>query len=151
MANKTTWTQKKEDTFLSVLRNGLSITAACQQAGLTRSLVYVWRKEDAEFAAAWDDAVEMGIDRLEDEAYRRAHDGVQKPVFHQGEICGHIREFSDTLLIFTLKAKRRARYGDRQEIGGIDGAPIEIADVTSEERRKAALALLLTRQDKRNG
>ncbi len=39
-------------------------------------LVYERRKADAEFAAAWDDSLVQGTDLLEDEALRRAMDGV---------------------------------------------------------------------------
>jgi len=28
-----------------------------------------------------------------------------KPVYYQGEQCGEVREYSDTLLIFILKAR----------------------------------------------
>jgi hypothetical protein len=35
----------------------------------------VGRKADEAFVAAWDEAVEVGTDLLEDEALRRAKDG----------------------------------------------------------------------------
>jgi hypothetical protein len=50
---------------------------------------------------------------LEDEAKRRAHDGIDEPVFYQGEKCGVVRKYSDNLLIFMLKARRREKFSER--------------------------------------
>jgi hypothetical protein len=49
---------------------------------------------------------ETGTDLLEDEALRRAEDGVAEPRFYEGRLCGHVQKYSDTLLIFLLKARR---------------------------------------------
>jgi hypothetical protein len=48
--------------------------------------------------------------RLEDEAVRRAYEGVERPVFQGGKQVGVVREYSDTLLIFLLKALRPEKY-----------------------------------------
>jgi len=75
---------------------------------------------------------------LEAEAVRRAHEGVTKPIFHGGKraidvvqnpdgsikrdasgkpigIPAAVREYSDTLLIFMLKGRNPAVFGDRQK------------------------------------
>jgi len=52
----------------------------------------------------------------EEEADRRALDGTKKPVFHKGEICGYIREYSDSLLALQLKAGNPDRYADRSKV-----------------------------------
>ena len=49
-------------------------------------------------------AEEDAIQQLELEARRRAFEGFDKPVFHAGEQCGLIRQYSDVLLMFLLKA-----------------------------------------------
>ena len=46
---------------------------------------------------------------LELEARRRAYEGVEKPVFHAGEECDFIRQYSDVLMMFLLKAHRPDR------------------------------------------
>ena len=53
------------------------------------------RKEDAE-----------GIDRLEDEAHRRAVEGVDRPVYQGGVRVGEIKTYSDSLLTLLLKSRR---------------------------------------------
>ena len=45
--------------------------------------------------------------------FRRARDGVKRPVFYMGQIVGYIQEYSDTLLKFLLEAKRPAVYRAR--------------------------------------
>ena len=47
------------------------------------------------------------VERLETEAQRRAVEGWDEPVFHEGREVGKKRRYSDTLLIFTLKAWHR--------------------------------------------
>jgi hypothetical protein len=108
---------KKEMEFLAVLREtGGNVSRACAAIHLTRTRVYEWRAADPLFAIAWDEAVEFGTDDLEEEARRRALEGVDEPVFYQGEECGVIRKYSDTLLIFLLKGRRPDRYRERVTI-----------------------------------
>lgn len=99
--------------FLKELReNGGFVGKACEAVGVSKQAVHNWRGSDAEFAAEWDKAVDLATEDLEKEARRRAYNGVDEPVFYQGEICGHIRKFSDTLLMFTIKA-RKPEYRDK--------------------------------------
>lgn len=114
--------------FLTALAAGQSVTAAAEAAGIDRKTPYRWRDAEPVFAAGWDDALEDGTDRLEDEALRRAFSG------------------SDLLLIFLLKARRPKKYRERIErrninTGPNDGAiqvhhnPLEgLADLSREDR-----------------
>jgi hypothetical protein len=113
--------------FLSVLASTANVTEASLRAGVDRSTPYARRQDDQEFAAAWKQAIAMGVDALELEARRRAMHGVERPVFHQGVVCGRIREFSDTLMIFLLKSHRPGKFRDnvRHEHMGKGGKPIE--------------------------
>lgn len=106
----TSRTPERDETFLQQLRRGTSVTGAAIAAGYTRSCVYDYRKKDEAFAQAWDDAWEAGADVFEDEATRRAVEGVDKPVFYQGEECGTVREYSDTLMALKLKGRRPTVY-----------------------------------------
>jgi len=108
----TTKKEKKAPKFLKELReNGGFIGKACEAVGVSKQSVYVWRESDPEFAANWERAVDLATEDLEKEARRRAYQGVEEPVFYQGEVCGHVRKFSDTLLMFTIKA-RKPEYRD---------------------------------------
>jgi len=46
--------------------------------------------------------------------------------FYEGQVCGYVRRYSDTLLIFLLKARRPGKYGDKvtAEHTGPGGGPV---------------------------
>ena len=84
--NRTKLTVKKMDAFIVLLdNNGGIVTDAAANLNLSRTCLYEKRTADAEFKERWDEAVEHGIDKLEDEAKRRALDGTEEPVYYQGE------------------------------------------------------------------
>ena len=124
MANRTKQTPKKEGEFLDALAETGNVTRACVSAKIGRATVYEWRAADEEFRERWETALDLGCDALEDEATRRAHDGVPEPVYYQGEVVGQVQKYSDTLLMFLLKGRRPEKFKDRTELTGKDGALI---------------------------
>jgi len=106
-------TDHARQTFLETLRDTANASAAARAASVNRRTGYNWRDENPEFAADWDEALEEATDALEAEARRRALDGVAKPVFYQGEECGTVQEYSDTLMTLLLKAHRPDKYKER--------------------------------------
>lgn len=143
---RTERTAKKRAAFLSsLIETGGNVSRACEVSGTARQRVYEWRAADPAFATAWDEAVEAGTDELEEEARRRAYEGVDEPVFYQGEMCGTIRKYSDTLLIFLLKGRRPDKYREnvRTEHTGKDGGPIRL--VKAEEMTDDELAAIAGR------
>lgn len=74
----------------------------------------------------------MAVESLEDAAVQRARYGMDRPVFHKGKVCGYVREYSDTLLIFLLKGAKPLKYRERLNIEhtGKDGKPLlDVASV----------------------
>jgi len=117
MRGRTIRTPEKKAKFLAALREtGGNVGRACVTAGLVRRSVYDWREADAAFAVEWDEAVEFGTEELEEEARRRAFAGVDEPVFYKGDECGYVRKYSDTLLIFLLKARKPDKYRENVKI-----------------------------------
>lgn len=114
-----------ERAFLVALAKSGNVTKAAAAAKITRSTAYLLKREASDFAEAWDEAIEEAGDLLELEARRRAVSGVKEPVFYQGEECGYVRKYSDTLLIFLLKGAKPEKYRERFEHTGKDGKPIE--------------------------
>ncbi len=106
-------TARRRRRFLEVLAECAIVAEACRAAGAARGSFYAWRRDDPEFAAAWDEALEIGIATLEDEAIRRARDGVATPVFHRGRQVATVRKTSDALLMFLLRAHRPQLYRER--------------------------------------
>jgi hypothetical protein len=120
---KKTW----KPLFLERLREHANVSRAADAAGISRKTVYKERNDSVTFAHDWDDALEEGLDYLEEEARRRAYEGVNEPVYYKGEDVGAVRKYSDTLMIFLLKGGRPERYAERskREVTGKDGGPIE--------------------------
>lgn len=113
MANRTARTSARDAKFFKALAAGKPVEKACKLACYGRSTVYEWREQDPEFAKAWDEAVDAAVEAMEAEADRRALEGVDEPVFHNGEEVGSRKRYSDTLLIFRLKALRPEKYRER--------------------------------------
>jgi hypothetical protein len=108
-------TAKRIEFFLETLAICGNVSRAAEYAGISRTQLYTRRAKDEELAERWDDAALMGGMGLEDEARRRAYDGVEKPVFHKGAMVACVKEYSDTLLIFLLKGLFPEKYADRQK------------------------------------
>lgn len=125
-------TPKTYAAVLKCLREGRTPKEAALAAGVGRTTIFEWRTTDPDFAAAWAAAVEEGVDRLEAEAYRRAVEGVAKPVFQSGECVGHVQEYSDNLLMMMMRGRRPAVYNTERHLHmGGDGGPIQTqAEVT---------------------
>jgi len=162
--------------FLTALADLPVVSTACTAAGISRVSAYNERRTDKAFEAAWNEALEAGIDKAEAEGYRRAVTGYTEPLTHQGQISfeleqyqdedGHakvryaldpagnkipitIRKHSDQLLQFYLKGRRRGIYGDKQELTGADGGALAVVDETQKAARLAALfALATSRRDR---
>lgn len=82
--------------FLDALRKMPIVSHACDEAGITPSKAYKLRKRAKWFEEAWDDALETGIDHLEQAAWQAAQDGDRQ------------------LLMFLLKALRPAKYREHR-------------------------------------
>ena len=131
-----------------------NVTNACKIAKISRLCAYDWRKADEDFAAAWEEALAIGFEALEDEMHRRATKGTLKPVFHQGEKCGSIRQYSNTLAIFLAKAHKPEKYRERSEIkhSGIKGGVMLIpAGSNPEDWTAEAEGVRESQDEHRNG
>lgn len=104
--------QAKRKKFLAALAQGDSVAGACRASGIARRTAYRWRVGDDDFLEAWEDAIDEGTDLLEDEARRRAVEGVEQPVMYQGKQVATVRKHSDPLLIFLLKGRRPEVFGE---------------------------------------
>ena len=133
---------------LDALCISANVGKACEAAHITRNTAYVARKRKKLFAKAWDEAIEDAYDRLEAEAWRRGHDGVDEPVYQGGQSVGTIRRYSDNLLSVLLRANRPAKFRDRR---GTAEDPLVRLDLTVdswEERADEARKRILDKLTK---
>ena len=97
----------------------LSATDRHQRA--LRQTHYDWMRKDATYPARFAEARERATQTLEDEAVRRAVEGVRRPVLYRGKqvyIQGKPLfdiEYSDQLLIRLLEAFNPEKYGRHVE------------------------------------
>ncbi len=110
--------QQKKKRFLAQYAATGIVSYSCKLAGIARNSFYEWLEKDPVFAERAKDAEKAATELLEKEALRRAVKGVEhrKGVYHAGKKIGteKIREYSDTLLIFLLKARDPKRYRENR-------------------------------------
>ena len=137
---------RQVEIFFETLAATDHVQKAVAASGLSPRSVYTWREKDPEFAQRWTDAREAYVDKLEAEAYRRAVEGTEKGVWHQGVQVGAERQYSDSLLALMLKAKRKREYGDssKVELSGADGGPVKVEESPTAIGRKLAFALAVS-------
>lgn len=105
---------------LAVLGNR---TRAAMATGVSPMTAWLWRRDDDNFRAAYNQAMKIASELHEDEMWRRASEGVLEPVWQGGRMVGSVRKFSDTLLIFSLKGSMPEKYADRSKVehsGSVD-------------------------------
>lgn len=138
-----TATQRQIETFFEELAATDHVQKAVAKSGLPSRTVYSWRDNDPDFAQRWTEARERYVDGLEAEAHRRAVAGTDKGVWHQGVQVGSEKQYSDSILLAMLKAKRKREYGDASkiELTGADGGPVKTEETPTAIGRKIAFAL----------
>jgi hypothetical protein len=112
-------THVKKSALLGAFLEIGALNKACAMVGLDHSHHYYWMRTDPDYADAFTEAKVMVATTLEEEAIRRAREGVTRAVYHQGEVVGEQQHYSDTLMIFLLKGMMPDKYGnahvDRQD------------------------------------
>ena len=109
-------TPEKKRRFLAKYKEIGNITKAAEYAGIHPTTHHKRWMKKPDYVKQFEAAKLEAIDNLEAEAYRRAHDGVDEPVFYRGEEVGAVRKYSDTLLIFLLKGANPAKYRERYDV-----------------------------------
>jgi hypothetical protein len=113
--------QSAQERFLAAFGGSGSVVKAARAAHIPRSKHYGWLDNDPNYRPRWKAAVRAAIRTLEDEAVRRANEGVSRPVTYKGKqvyIGGqpvYETDYSDQLLMFLLKAYDPERFKDRSE------------------------------------
>lgn len=96
------FTPTKRDEFLESLRDVPNVSRACRMVGITTRVAYNHRRDDPEFAAAWQEALDNGNSQLVDNIEMAM---IQKAL--QGD---------KHLLMFLAKHLNPQKYGDRYDI-----------------------------------
>jgi len=119
-------TPEVKETFVEMLGEIPNVTVISKLLGVHPSNVYRMRERDQAFDEACREAMEMGYDLVEEEARRRAVDGVLEPVFQGGEQVGSVRKFSDVLLRDLLKAYKPKKFNPGAKVSVQDGEKVHL-------------------------
>lgn len=122
------FTPEVQEIFLQVLEDTASPKQAAQACGISRRLAFEYKQNDVEFRTRWEKAIDVAMDALLDEAYRRACLGVEEPVIYQGQLSTTrdpqtgderpltVRKHSDRLLEVLLKFRYGEQMADRLRV-----------------------------------
>lgn len=118
MGTKSTRLKKEEKkiAFLRAYAQCGSIRKSAKAVDIDRRTYYKWRDEDPEWAEALKVADDEYNEIMEEEADRRAIEGVKKPIYYKGERIDLVQEYSDTLLMFRMKGRMPEKYRDNQVV-----------------------------------
>lgn len=100
--------------FLKAMAQGMQPYLAAETAGIGSSTAFAWKADDPEFAAKWQEAYELGLDRLEHIAYDSGN---------------------PSNIQFLLKGRRKEVYGTQyDEQRAVNTNPV--LQVTDEEHQR---------------
>ncbi|MFD1786912.1 LysR family transcriptional regulator [Sphingomonas floccifaciens] len=139
------WTADRQRAFVAALAETGSVTAAARRINMSTEGAYYLRRQPGaeEFAAAWADALDHGVQSLADIAIDRAREGTPVPVFWKGEQIGEKRRYNDRLLMFILRHHMPGKYGALAALPTGTKHP----DTIAREKKEAEKAERLARQN----
>lgn len=103
----------KINKFIDFLAACGNIKKSAEAANIPYAKIFIMKKSDPEFREKMDDALSNAAVILEDEARRRAIEGVEEPILYKGEITGSKIKYSDALLLALLKAHYPEKYAEK--------------------------------------
>jgi hypothetical protein len=112
----------KQRRFLAAFRETATITGAARESGVDHKSHYRWRRECPAYATAFERTQHIAADVLEDEARRRAVEGVRtirygrdgKPLIDPATSEPYVEvRYSDRLLMALLRANAPEKFGGR--------------------------------------
>lgn len=127
--NKTVQKRKKVDQelLLEQLKKTPIVQFACEKSGIGRATYYRWRKEDASFAEASDQALQESVSLINDLA--------------ESQLLSSIRDKNMTAIIFWLKYRHKS-YSNRIELSGEIKTSIGVLNSEQQELLEKAIKLM---------
>lgn len=106
------WSEERQLAFIEALADTGSVAAACKVINMSQRGAYHLRRQPGaeEFRAAWEQALDLGVQRIEDVAMDRALNGVDEPLYSYGKLIGTRKRYNDRLLMFMLRNRAPDRF-----------------------------------------
>ncbi len=123
------WTPQRQIAFIEALADTGSVAAACKAVDMSQPGAYYLRRQPGaeEFRAAWNKALDLGVQRIEDVAMDRALNGVEEPLYSYGALIGTRTRYNDRLLMFMLRNRAPHRFADggSKAMSAVDAMQVE--------------------------
>ncbi|WP_423604070.1 hypothetical protein [Sphingomonas sp. MS122] len=112
------WTPERQRAFIEALADTGCVSRAARMVNMAQANCYTLRRAPGaeSFRAAWEAALDFGVQRLKDIAFERAIEGQLVPVFVAGKLMGFRRKRNDALLMFCLRHYGQDATGRRTTI-----------------------------------
>lgn len=124
-------------------RDGVQVRSALA-IGISPGTVIRHRKEDPEFAEAFEFCKEAFRDRVNLQVNKLALDGLDEPVYYMGDVVGHKKVYSERMLAMLAK-KVDPGYRDQVDVNAtvkaavmVIPAPINSEDAFIQEAQRIA-------------
>lgn len=106
------WSPEIQLAFIEALADTGSVKAACRRVNRSEVGAYLLRRhpQAKEFRKAWQAALDLGVQKIEDVAMDRALNGVEVPVYSYGKLVGTRIVYNDRLLMFILRNRAPQRF-----------------------------------------
>jgi hypothetical protein len=106
------WTPERQRGFIEALADTGSVRHAAHRVNMTPEGAYQLRRhpEAESFRAAWEAALALGVQQLEDIAMERALHGTEVPVYSYGKLIGSRVVHNDRLMMFMLRNRAPTRF-----------------------------------------
>lgn len=128
-------TEGLQRAFLAAFAACGRVNEASRWAHISRNTHHDWLRSDPTYRPRFEKAIEANNQALEDEAIRRAVEGVRKPVMYKGKqvhvggVAQWESEYSDTLLQMALRARMPDKYKERVDLKfDWDGDPSKLTE-----------------------
>jgi hypothetical protein len=109
--DKGRWDTEMRESYLALIREGVTDKDAAAACGCSTSYFRKRRKADPAFEEAYLEARADGDDVIRAEVKRRGVDGVKRAIYHDGKIVGYKQEYSDQLLMFLAESRMPNEFG----------------------------------------
>jgi hypothetical protein len=99
------WTSEKQRKFLETLAECGHVEKAARSVGMSRESAYRLRRRDSgrSFALAWDAALRLAVDRLVDETFELAFEGMVDQVIKDGEVVAERRRKDPRIMLAVIE------------------------------------------------
>lgn len=102
--------------FLNAFARIGIIEESCKVVGISSRTVLRERRGNPAFRRQFEEAERAAVGVLERAAFERAVLGTSRPIYQGGRLVGYEQMYSDTLLMFLLRARDPERFRERLSV-----------------------------------